>query len=87
MIATNMGQLFPDRVSGLHLSFPAGATEFSSLSNAFSYFLGQLIPSTFYTELEIKHEVPKKYSFSNRLWTFWSSLGYLHLQVSEIIIK
>lgn len=86
MVATNLGQFFPDRVQGIHLSFPGSASEFSTLSNAVSYFIGKLLPNTFFTEEEIKHDVPKKYSLPHFLWVFWSGLGYFHLQVCLLFL-
>jgi pimeloyl-ACP methyl ester carboxylesterase len=79
-ITTTLAELFPNRVRGIHITNSL-SNEYSSLIDFSTYLLGAVFPTTLYTQKEIELKFPERYSFSNRLWTFWSALGYFHLQV------
>ena len=81
VVTTSLSQLFPGRVRGIHITIPFFASEFSSIFNFGSYLLGQIIPSTYFSQKEIELNFPQRFSLSNRLWTAWSAFGYFHLQV------
>lgn len=83
-IATNLAQLFPGRVVGIHVTMPAVlGHEFSNLGSLFHYLIGGFVPSLYYTEREIALGMPAKYSVSSLLGVLFNEFGYCHLQMTK----
>lgn len=80
IVASAMAQLFPDRVDGIHLTFPV-AFETNSLFDLGYYLIGYLFPFLFYTQQEIELKFPERHWYPTRIWNMWAEFGYLHLQV------
>jgi pimeloyl-ACP methyl ester carboxylesterase len=81
VVTSNLAQLFPNRVKGIHLTMSVLPDQVDIIATFYS-ILGPLFPSYFYSPDELEHGFDKDYTLANRALVFIKDLGYMHLQAT-----
>ena len=80
LISTYLAKLYPDRVSGIHITM-LPLTSFFDLKSLFYAFIGQIYPNGILSHQEIK--LGLKFSLSELLSLIVRNTGYFHLQATK----
>ncbi|CAF0742843.1 unnamed protein product [Brachionus calyciflorus] len=78
IIATILTQLFPQRISGIHITLPLVSE--TGLKNLICLLFTPIFPSYFLTDKEMRLNYSVRYPLRNKIWTLWDEFGYFHLQ-------
>jgi microsomal epoxide hydrolase len=81
LIATELGQLYPNRVKGLHLTLAASPDSIDLFAALYSIVV-PFFPNYFYTLEEISIGLPSRYTLASRANGILKDLGYMHLQAT-----
>ena len=83
MVATNLAQVFPTRVKGIHVTLPQVNT-MTDPYNFFSYFISYyLFPSYLLKKEELAENVYQKFSIGSLFKCILKDCGYMHLQATK----
>lgn len=82
IITTHIGQFFPTRVRGIHLTIPIGSDTADPISVIYS-LVGPMFPSWFFTKEELDSGLYQRYSLASRVKVLLKDAGYLHLQATK----
>jgi microsomal epoxide hydrolase len=82
LVATTLAQLYPSRISGIHLSMPI-SSETLDLSHTLYSLVSPIFPRLLYTQYEIDMNLTSRYNLKSRIRTILRELGYLHLQATK----
>ena len=82
MVTTHLGQIFPSRVKGIHITMPV-LQLFTDPFNFLNYVIGYYIfPNYYLKEQELTEKFYPKYSFA-KFFNFLTKFGgYFHLQAT-----
>ena len=82
MVATNLAQLYPNRVRGLHLTMPISAKG-NDLEMVTYLTVGHFMPSLVFTPAELANNFTQKSTIWNKLRVILAEAGYMHLQATK----
>ena len=81
IMSSVMAQLFPQTVSGIHLTMPI-ADETSDILGLLYTSISLVMPSVLYSPNEIRLNLPQRFSIKSRFGVILREMGYMHLQAT-----
>jgi pimeloyl-ACP methyl ester carboxylesterase len=81
IVSTQLAQLYPNRVKGIHLSL-CGFPDLVDGVSVLYGIIGPSFPSYFYTPEEIDAGLTSRFTIGQRLMAILKDMGYFHLQAT-----